>query len=188
MLARVPSVAEERSDSPSGSSVESVICFGIIKHVKEIIWIYGTSAAGKETFIKELATSRELQRLLKLGGTQIGFSEQSLINLGRLDESRASIIQEIAQIIDNNEVVLVKWQYGDTLLGTPEELLHQHPAARHRVIELIVGDDDQRQRLQAKSWWHDTGHEDEFIAQERVLVQNSIKSLPSTFMITGYSW
>jgi predicted kinase len=54
--------------------------------MKEIIWVYGTSASGKETFIRELINNDELKKLLKIENVPIAISNDSQIHLGKLDD------------------------------------------------------------------------------------------------------
>lgn len=152
--------------------------------MKEIIWVFGTSASGKETFIKQLLNDTVLQKTLGIGAERIAVSEQSLINLGQLDESRSSIIDEVSELIKVNEAVVIKWQYGDTLLHTPVVLHTMYPMFRHVVVKLSVDHDEQIRRLRTKTWWHDEGSEDEFIANELKLVEDSIDELKNNFIIT----
>jgi hypothetical protein len=156
--------------------------------MKQIVWVFGTSASGKETFIKTLLSDTELQQTLGIASDQIAISEESLKNLGKLDKSRASIIDETARLLDTYEVILIKWQYGDTLLHTPNVLYSQYPAFRHTAIKLSVGEQEQKRRLQTKSWWHDIGEEDKFITKEVGLVEDSLRRLRGNFIVIEQEW
>jgi len=111
-----------------------------------------------------------------------------LINLGKLDQSRYSIVDETSSLIKLNEVVVIKWQYGDTLLHTPITLRTMFPKLEHIVIKLNVDHDEQIRRLRTKTWWHDQGQEDEFIAKELKLVEDSVETLKTKFIITELKW
>lgn len=45
----------------------------IVRVVKEIIWVYGTSASGKETFTKRLLRDEEIKRGIGIGGQTTGY-------------------------------------------------------------------------------------------------------------------
>ncbi len=156
--------------------------------MKEIIWVFGTSASGKETFIKALLNDNDLQKALGIDGEQIAVSDESLNNLGKLDKSRAIIINEASRLLETHEVLLIKWQYGDTLQNIPDLLYSQYPAYKHTVIKLNVGLKEQKRRLQTKSWWHDKGQEDKFIAKELKLVEDSVEGLSGRFIIIVQKW
>lgn len=156
--------------------------------MKAIVWVFGTSASGKETFISQLLKDSLLQEALGLDVKPIAVSQQSLINLGRLDESRSSIVDEISELIKVNEAVVIKWQYGDTLLNTPTILQTTYPLFRHVIIKLNVDHDEQARRLRTKTWWHDTGLEDKFIANEMKLVEDSITKLGAQFIVAELKW
>src|SRR5664279_4379088 len=145
--------------------------------MKEIIWVYGTSASGKETFIKSLIKNSDLQKSLGLENKSFIISDESLKNLGNLDGLRASIIDEVSNLLESNNSVVIKWQYGDTLLNSPKVLQDKFPDLKHIVIKLKVDQQEQIRRLKTKSWWHDDGRESEFIAKELVLVDESIMKL-----------
>ena len=152
--------------------------------MKEIIWVFGTSAAGKETFIEKLLIDTKLQKTLGLSSKSIAVSKQSLVNLGKLDGSRRSIVNEVAELITLNEIVVIKWQYGDTLLHTPTTLHAMFPTFKHAVVNLSVDRDEQIRRLRTKPWWSDIGQENEFIANELKLVEDSVENLGKGFTIT----
>ena len=156
--------------------------------MKEILWIYSTSAAGKETFIKSLLKDADLRKALLPGKSNIAISEESLRSLGKLDNSRKAVVDEVLALAVLNDIIIIKWQYGDTLLNTPNLLLEALPDFRHRVIKLQVSREAQVKRLRTKSWWHDIGDESEFIEKETKLVEESIQQLNSAFVIERYDW
>ncbi|MFZ3009951.1 MAG: hypothetical protein WA030_02950 [Candidatus Microsaccharimonas sp.] len=156
--------------------------------MKEVIWVYGTSGSGKETFIKSLLVTSDLKKAFQLDNKTLVASEESLRNLGQLDNSRSSILEEVANLIRTNDVVVIKWQYGDTLLNSPNVLYERFPNLKHVVIRLNVEADEQTQRLKTKSWWTDNGKESEFIEKEISLVESSIKALNPAFDIFRHNW
>lgn len=156
--------------------------------VKQIIWVYGTSAAGKDTFIKSLLKDAKLRLHFRLDKSGLVVSNESLQNLGKLDDSRNVIIDEVSKLSKSNDVIILKWQYGDTLLDSPNRLLDNLPSFHHRVIKLIVDEEEQVRRLRTKSWWHDIGKEKEYISREQELVDKSIKKLNPSFDIRHFDW
>lgn len=156
--------------------------------MKAIIWVFGASASGKQTFIKKLLSDIELQATFDLTGSQIAVSNEGFNNLGKLGKSRASIPGEVSRLLESNDAVVIKWQYGDTLLGTPNILRAKYPSYKHSVIQLEVKTPEHKRRLRIKSWWHDEGEEDEFITKDLELVKDSIKKLNGAFVITKQKW
>lgn len=156
--------------------------------MKQIIWVFGTSASGKETFIRELLHNKELQGRFGITDKKIALSEQSLKNLGALGDLRTTILQEVTSLLTTNEVVLIKWQYGDTLLNTPNQLQAQLPTLYHEVINLKVEQNEQIRRLRTKSWWYDTSKEPQFITREQQIVIKSLAKLPHAFTIVNFNW
>ncbi|NCU37816.1 hypothetical protein EOL96_02020 [Candidatus Saccharibacteria bacterium] len=156
--------------------------------MKQIIWIFGTSAAGKETFMKTLLHENDLQEILGIDGKRIAISKQSLENLGKLDKSRASIVNEVRGLLKFNEVVVIKWQYADSLLRTPNTLYSQFMMYKHSAVKLSVTKKEQIRRLKTKTWWHDEGAEGKFLANELLLVEKSIEELNAQFIITDMEW
>ncbi len=156
--------------------------------MKEIIWVFGTSASGKETFIRSLINDGRMRKLLDLQHKTITYSKESLKNLGKLDNSRVSIIDNVHALLEKKEVVLIKWQYGDTLLDTPNRLYDLFPKYNFRAVILKVSLPIQIERLKTKSWWHDSGKEEEYITKENLTVQNSVKALNDHFTIQNVAW
>jgi len=156
--------------------------------MKQIIWVFGTSASGKETFIRAVMKDSSLQDKFGLTNLRVTYSDESLKNLGKLNDARSKIVPEVSDLLNTYDVILIKWQYGDTLLNTPEKLYSTYPAVQHRIIKLIVGEDEQLRRLQTKNWWHDIGKESQFIEKEQHLVDRSISSLESKFNVAELKW
>lgn len=167
-------------------SNSETFCYSLL--MKEIIWVYGTSASGKETFIRKLINNDELKKLLKVENVPIAMSNNSLIHLGKLDDSRLSILSEAAELLKVNNTVVIKWQYGDSLLDSPNVLRNKFPNYKHTVIILNTDRSEQIRRLRTKMWWHDDGKEDEFIIKELSIVDKSIKKLDDGFNVINFDW
>ena len=153
--------------------------------MKQIIWIFGTSASGKETFIKSLKDDDLLKKVLGID-EEVAISNESLKNLGKLDKSRLSIIDDVLELSSSNDVIVIKWQYGDTLLDTPNLLYKKLPNFKHRAVKLNVDTQEQVRRLQTKSWRYDHGKEENFIANELELVDSSIGQLNPDLEVTNF--
>ena len=151
--------------------------------MKDIVWIFGVSASGKETFIKSLIRDPRLAEKFGWRNQKIAISSESLINLGSLDNARLSIINEVSGLIVSNDIVLIKWQYGDSLLHTPQKLQDLFPDIKYSIIVMHVNETEQIKRLRTKPWWHDVGSETEFIANENKLVNKCVTELATTFTV-----
>ncbi|MCA9318486.1 hypothetical protein KDA06_02495 [Candidatus Saccharibacteria bacterium] len=156
--------------------------------MKQIIWVFGTSAVGKETFMKAALNDAELQKALNLETQKIAISQESLRHLGALDGSRDTVRKDVLGLLKTNDAVFVKWQYGDTLLNTPNKLVADLPGVRHIAITLMVANEEKIKRLRTKSWWHDTGKESPFIAEEQRTVVTALGQLSDAFELVDLSW
>lgn len=128
----------------------------------KIIWIAGSSAAGKETFIKYIVEQQPKEIVKRLGweGLDIIYSQESIDHVvqGEGDgnkEKRESLADDIikqSQKLENT-IVLVKWQdldydnkhllqINDTLPNDTTEIIFLHTD-----LETIY------QRVQNKVWW-----------------------------------
>ena len=149
--------------------------------MKEVVWVFGTSASGKETFIKRVASGKPFDLIKNLGweGKAVTASNESL-NLidGELGELRDKVIEKIPVLLQKTDVILIKWQYVDSAAKRPQRLKDSLPDARHRIIELEVDMDELVMRLPRKHWWYDLGKEKESLTKELDMVANSLGQLP----------
>ena len=162
--------------------------------MKEVVWIFGNSAAGKETFIRHITDGDDPALLTKLGwaNKQLAPCHASINYIGQFDEDpviqkRAMILDEVPKLIAQADVVLIKWQAVDSMSGRIEELEALLPNVNHRIIQIITTDEELAKRLPQKSWWWEDGNTEEFISEERTKVANYITELHKKLPITQVS-
>ena len=128
----------------------------------EIVWVYGASAAGKETFIHQVGGNSP--ELLEEFGWQhkcIGVCDESLQWVARFPgdtiaaQKRPELFKLLPLLAQKYDVVLVKGQDIDLALGTPLAVKQRMPQATHRIIFIDVALDELFQRVVHKSWWDD---------------------------------
>lgn len=141
---------------------------------KEVVWIYGTSASGKGTFIKKMMSGESPEVVGKLGwkNKTIAASGESLRHIGQfyadpVIQLRERILTEVPSLIKNHEVVLVKGQDVDFKTERPQRLKELLPFATHRIIFISTALDELAERLVAKPWW-DTRHNPIKWAQDEI--------------------
>lgn len=163
--------------------------FAILLKMKEIAWVFGTSGSGKETFLRN--ASRYPDLLQNLGWSDLAFSlcEASIEYIGQFKNDpitlqRDKILNEVPVLLEGADVVLIKWQVVDSDAKRPQRLLHQLPNVLHRIIRLYAPEEELIARLQDKPWWHNYGHEAEFIQSETELVRKYIEELGTGFTVT----
>ncbi len=150
--------------------------------MKEVAWIFGTSASGKETFIRNAANNQPALEALGWMGRPLAACQSSLKYIGQFDgdpiiEHRRKILEEVPLLLDSVEVVLIKWQSVDSWISLPQKLREGLPGVRHRIIELRASLPELEKRLKQKPWWTDYGHEKEFIGEELEEVSRTTKDL-----------
>lgn len=163
------------------------ICYD--KHMKEVVWVFGTSASGKETFIKSVLKDAILLEQLGWKYKSVVACEQSTKFIGQFKRDpkiilRESIIKKVPTLLSSADVVLIKWQFVDSQTSRPQRLKEAIPEAQHRIILLNTPESELIERLARKKWWHDYGEEKEFISKELSMVGDCIKQLSPEFMTT----
>jgi len=128
----------------------------------KIIWVFGPSAAGKETFINYIARHEPTELLARLGwlNKKIVVCAESLAWVQQAEndgnaERRKNLIKVIEEYSQNNKnsIILIKGQDLDLhndALKIVKELL---PNEEHEVIFLDVRFDILYQRYMTKKWW-----------------------------------
>ena len=131
----------------------------------KIIWIFGPSAVGKETFIKHIQDSKPVELLSRLGWADknIVVCTESLDWIVQEDDDgnnlrRQDLDKTIEEYSKNNtnSVILIKGQdldFDNNLLNKVKELL---PNDEHKIIFLYVDFDILYQRYKTKKWWNET--------------------------------
>ncbi|HEX4774377.1 MAG TPA: hypothetical protein VH234_02580 [Candidatus Saccharimonadales bacterium] len=163
--------------------------------MKEVAWIFGNSASGKETFVKKITEGGEYEGVLQSldwVGKTIMAAQSSLAFIGQYDgdpvtEHREGILTEVPCILRHADVALVKWQGVDSGTLRVERLRAALPDARHRIIQLVTPDEELAERLPLKDWWNENDDIPEFIAEEHTHIDNCIAALKGYFPITRLS-
>jgi adenylate kinase family enzyme len=130
----------------------------------QVVWIFGSSGAGKETLIQGLSRKEQPLELLKhfrWNPADILICEESLRLVAQHDndpvlEKRkelADMIKTLAQ--DDSSVILIKGQDVDLEQKIPSKLKEMLPNAVHRIIFLSVPTGVLLERWKRKPWWND---------------------------------
>ena len=135
-------------------------------YMKEIVWVYGASAAGKATFIKNVTSenSKDLQQTFDWQDKVMVACLESIEWVGKyvgdpIVKRRAGLIPRIQEIIKHADVALIKGQDVDLAADRPNQLLAAMPECRHRVIYIETNIAELMQRLPQKPWWDGTDTE-----------------------------
>lgn len=125
-----------------------------------IVWVFGSSAAGKETFIRNFSNnpSQDLINFLGWDGKIIPI-EESLEYIRQFEndpvaEKRKQIIEKVKDA-DNqsNAIILIKGQDGDFEFDLLNKLKKEIPDAFHEIIFLHADLEILFNRSRKKSWW-----------------------------------
>lgn len=158
---------------------------------KEIVWIFGTSSAGKQTFIDEVVTNKKLAKDFGWQDKVISVCQESIDYPGSIDmpeivKVRNNIPDITLEELKNSDVVLIKWQYVDSSCELPQQLKGRLPHAKHKIILLEAPQEEMEQRLNTKDWWKDKwGSVSELVGLEHKMVEKFIKELQDKFEITA---
>lgn len=130
--------------------------------VKEVVWVYGASGAGKETFIRDVLSGRRAAVAKQLGwlGRRVASCIPSLDYVGQSDDDqiihlRSEIPDSVGLLLESSDVVLVKGQRVDFEAQRLDEVRERFPSCRHRIIVLSVSPEELAARLPRKRWWDD---------------------------------
>jgi hypothetical protein len=131
--------------------------------MNNIIWIFGNSASGKETFINE-AINKKLGNIfdtLGLSNSKLVKISASTSYIGQYDgdpivEKRQLIIPQVDKAFKDKDVTaLIKWQDVDEDSKIPKILYEKYPNIRHIIFYLHVESDILWNRVSRKQWWED---------------------------------
>ena len=162
-------------------------------NTQEIVWIFGSSASGKERFIERISSQEEPLLSKTLGWTdkKILVNMESVDWIGQLEEydadpvaiKRSELIDVIAnQAKQENVVILIKGQDVDLENDRPRILKNRLPNAHHRILFLHASLDELYDRCKNKPWWKSKWTRD--TVEEWLLYQlKYIKSLQNEFDI-----
>ena len=147
---------------------------------KEIVWVFGTSAAGKETFIRTAATNPIHRSNLGWQGKKITFCKESIKNLVTIENDprnthRDTIISNVEELIKTNDVVLIKWQFLDSDSERVRQLKNNLQNFSHKIIILNASDSEISNRLIKKDWWKPEYCQKDWIENERELLRKDLE-------------
>ena len=156
--------------------------------MKEIVWVAGVSASGKATFIEKILSHSLPQIEERLGwqGKNIAVCQESLDMVKESSYAgRDAILERVPELLDENDIVLIKWQFVDSSDNRPIHLKQKLPEAKHRVIVLEAAKETLLKRLPNKDWWYDHGRESEYYdTQELAPFKKVLGDLAKDFVIT----
>lgn len=133
-----------------------------------IVWVYGGSAAGKETFIRALTETRPSWLLSQFGWNdhEIIPSKKSIELIAQykgdpVGEQREELLAEVSQLAKKHPgaIILVKGQDIDLENTRQQRLKVMLPEAEHRIIYLHGEAKEHFGRWQRKSWYRPSYHE-----------------------------
>jgi len=132
-----------------------------MKHTCNIIWVYGSSASGKETFIRKIINGYQLEILdyVKWGNNHIIPIWESMKYIGQdsddpIINKRKKIIQAVKKAAEHkNGIILIKGQDADLKSNLPGILKRTLSGADHMIIFLHVDNRELLKRWRRKSWW-----------------------------------
>jgi len=158
--------------------------------MKEVIWIFRNSAAGKETFINYVIENQKsfITDNFGLRDKEVKKSEISTKYIGQFEGDpitlkRDDIFKEVPTLLKSADAVLIKWQTVDSESSRVSKLLSKLPNAQHRIIQICTSKNELSKRLPLKSWW---GNYDvsSFIDEENLHIQQWIDKLNNKIPIT----
>lgn len=133
--------------------------------MKNIVWVFGNSGSGKETFINSTIIGENfLVKNLGWENHLIKKIEESIKYIGQYEDDpitkkRSEILPAVEKIVDSTNtdsiVILLKWQDVDQMKRLPEKLHRNYTDYVHTIIYLRANPDALWERVQQKSWWRD---------------------------------
>ncbi len=161
--------------------------------MKKIIWVVGTSASGKETFIRKITNDSSVIKKYGFKNKSSAFSLISVENIAKNDtdvttlNKRENILDEITSLLKVNDVIFIKWQFVDSDSGRVRRVKKAFPKTVQEVICIRTNKNIIAQRLVNKFWWSKECGEPLLFAidQERKLeqvFQNSFKDYEVSFV------
>lgn len=156
--------------------------------MKQIIWIFGTSTAGKNTFVHRVCSDQRLRELLGWGSRKVAASTASLTYIGSTKDdpfvaARDNIFTEVPALLLNNDCVLIKWQFVDSEANRLERLKAAIPEAEHSIICLSAPIEELIERVKTRPSWKGTVDERAYMAWEKGAVGAALEQMASYFPI-----
>lgn len=160
--------------------------------LKEVVWVLGTSSAGKKTFINNLVLGQNQALLDRFGwtGKRVVACTESItfpgdINMAEIVKERSRIPEIVSKLVKDADVALIKWQYMDSIKNLPQDLMRMLPQAQHRVIALEVPHDILVHRLNGTDWWPKYyKNTEDAAADERLMMREAINQFGQQFIVT----
>ena len=178
-VAREAEIRAKSRGIPGNSNPLRLFCY-TPEMAKEVIWVFGTSASGKETFIKEVVGEGKYADKLNCQDKNLSFAKSSLENIGHFDDDpvlqkRAKIVNEVKSLLEMNDLVLIKWQFVDSEAGRVEALKVELPNVKHKIVVLTATDEKLSERLRSKKWWAQGENTQKWIDEERELLTKELE-------------
>ena len=161
--------------------------------MKEIIWVFGVSAVGKEAFCRYITNNptSELLSKINIASKRIAVSEISTRATGKftgdpLVRERENIPKEVSNLLNDHDVVFIKWQYTDTTEGIFKEVEEVNPSTIVKIVLLQASEDIIASRLLSKEWWqNENSQEDPMqnVLDEQELVQEQLSKLNNKYSV-----
>jgi hypothetical protein len=157
-----------------------------------IVWIYGASAAGKETFIRKIVSDKSQKIISELGWSNktIVACEESIEWVAQFegDPKKGKRKQIPYVVIENikdkeNVITLIKGQDVDLKENLPIKLYDLLPDCSHCMVFLKVDIEQLYIRVQRKIWWkpEDTKEmSEQWLHDQMKLLKNISSKLPIT--------
>ncbi len=158
--------------------------------MQEIVWIIGTSSAGKQTFITKACTDKDLAGKFGWQDKTVAVCKESVdypgdISMPEIVQIREQIPTIVQKLADTSDVILIKWQYIDSYRKSPQKLKKLLPEANHRIILLVAPSEELEARLNNKDWWHGSWkNAAELVTAELKMIDKFVAELRSDFEIT----
>ncbi len=129
----------------------------------EFVWLFGTSAVGKNTFINKLKNNEALRNRFALNNVVV--CQESLKLVGDkcpTNDTRNILIEVISKMPKDNKSVLIKGQSVDLYDNKlHEKLKESYPSGIHKIILLWVEPSELVRRWQKRAienpGWRDWG-------------------------------
>ncbi len=158
--------------------------------MKEVVWVFGVSASGKETFIRKVIDERpsDLLDQFSWNGKKIAASQVSIDVIGSYGnddtkEKRKELEKEVVGLVRQNDVVLIKGQYIDYKAQRQVKLKTLLPDCKHKIVVIRVQTHDLPERLTSKPWWDKSEDPMKWTKGEQELVADLLKDLSQDFQV-----
>jgi hypothetical protein len=153
----------------------------------KIIWVFGGSAAGKDTLISKLASNNlELRRHFQLENYHVAVLAESTRWIGQFTDDPVELKRKQFPVLLESHLrpstaILIKGQDVDLEYMTLEKVMRKYPDAHHEIIFLSLPIDETFARCQKKPWWEngiDSKEQLQVWLNEQVEGLLRIKSIP----------